>query len=67
MFVTDATVQLSETIGVPSATPTAVHPKFGLTLTLIGATMIGSTSSPIVTVIGNEVTAQPFEPTTVTV
>jgi len=68
LFVTLATEQLSEVVGVPSMTPTAVHPLFVHTITGDGAIMVGLTVSGVtVTVTVFDVAVHPFASCTVTV
>ena len=50
LLVTEATPQLSEVTGVPSATPVAVHPVFVVAVTLRGQVIVGGTLSETVTV-----------------
>ena len=50
LFVVEATEQLSAVVGVPNATPVAVHPVLVVAVTLAGAVIVGKTLSVIVTV-----------------
>ena len=45
LFVTDATAQLSEVIGLPNATPVALHEAFALIVTFEGTTNEGFVTS----------------------
>lgn len=60
LLVTEATPQLSEVTGVPSATPVAVQPALVVAVTLIGQVIAGKVMSVVVPTITVVDLVQPF-------